>query len=127
MIRVAASGGMGKIKVLAGDFTGDGSYSSGRITLRPMDRPKPAHRMVVRDFFASVDVAAQHNVVKVGGAVGWGAAGAMVAGPLGLLAGAILGGRGRDVVFVAVLKDGRKFLAQTDAKTYTALRAEVFP
>jgi hypothetical protein len=126
MIRIAASGGMGKIKVLAGDFTGDGSYSGGRITLRPRDRPSPAHRMVVRDFFESVEVAAQHNVVKVGGAVGWGAAGALLAGPLGLLAGAVLGGRGRDVVFVAVLKDGRRFLAQTDAKTYTQLRAEVF-
>jgi hypothetical protein len=118
---------MGKIKVLAGDFTGDGKYSDGRITLRPREQPSPAHRMVVRDFFASVDVAAQHNVVKVGAAVGWGAAGALVAGPLGLLAGAVLGGRGRDVVFVAVLKDGRKFLAQTDSKTYTQLRADVFP
>lgn len=117
---------MGKIKVLAGDFTGDGSYSGGRITLRPKDRPSPAHRMAVRDFFASIDVAAQHNVVKVGGAVGWGAAGALLAGPLGLLAGAVLGGRGRDVVFVAILKDGRKLLAQTDAKTYTQLRADIF-
>lgn len=117
---------MGKIKVLAGDFTGEGSYSEGRITLRPKDCPSPAHRMVVRDFFASVDVAAQHNVVKVGGAVGWGAAGALLAGPLGLLAGAVLGGRGRDVVFVAVLRDGRKLLAQTDAKTYTQLRAQIF-
>jgi hypothetical protein len=118
---------MGKIKVLAGDFTGDGSYSDGRITLRPKEQPSPAHRMVVRDFFASVDVAAQHNVVKVGGAVGWGAAGALVAGPIGLLAGALLGGRGRDVVFVATLKDGRRFLGQTDSKTYTQLRADVFP
>ena len=118
---------MGKIKVLAGDFTGDGRYADGRITLRPREQPSPAHRMVVRDFFASVDVAAQHNVVKVGAAVGWGAAGALVAGPLGLLAGAVLGGRGRDVVFVAVLKDGRRFLAQTDSKTYTQLRADLFP
>jgi hypothetical protein len=117
---------MGKIKVLAGDFTGDGSYSGGRITLRPKENPTPAHRMVVRDFFESIEVAAQHNVVKLGGAVGWGAAGALVAGPLGLLAGAVLGGRGRDVLFVAVLKDGRKLLAQTDSKTYAQLRASVF-
>lgn len=117
---------MGKIKVLAGDFTGDGRYSDGRITLRPREQPSPAHRMVVRDFFESIDVAAQHNVVKFGGAVGWGAAGALLAGPLGLLAGAVLGGRGRDVVFVAVLKDGRKLLAQTDSTTYTRLRADVF-
>src|SRR3990172_10239073 len=60
----SVSGAMGKIKVLAGDFTGDGRYADGRITLRPTEQPSPAHRMVVRDFFASVDVAAQHNVVK---------------------------------------------------------------
>ncbi len=126
MIR-EVSGAMGKIKVLAGDFTGDGSYSGGRITLRPRERPSPAHRMVVRDFFQSIDVAAQHNVVNLGGAVGWGAAGGLLAGPLGLLAGAVLGGRGRDVVFVAVLKDGRRLLAQTDSRTYTQLRADVFP
>jgi hypothetical protein len=117
---------MAKIKVLAGDFTGDGKYSAGRITLRPREHPSPAHRMVVHDFFESIEVAAQHNAVDFGGAVGWGAAGALLAGPLGLLAGAVLGGRGRDVVFVAVLKDGRKLLGQTDSKTYMQLRSDVF-
>ena len=117
---------MGKIKVLAGDFTGDGSYADGRITLRPKESPSPAHRMKVQEFLQSVEIAAQHNAVKVGGAVGWGAAGAILAGPVGLLAGAMLGGRGKEVVFVAVLKDGRKFLGQTDSKTFAALKAALF-
>lgn len=114
---------MGKIKVLAGDFTGDGRYGDGRITLRPADAPSPAHRMVVRDFFESIELAAQHSAVKVGGAVGWGAAGAILAGPVGLLAGAVLGGRGRKVVFLAVLKDGRRFLGETDSATFAGLKA----
>jgi hypothetical protein len=118
---------MGKIKILAGDFTGDGTYADGRITLRPKECPSPAHRMKVDEFLESVEIAVQHNEVKVGGAVGWGAAGAILAGPLGLLAGAVLGGRGKQVVFVGVLKDGRKFLGQTDSKTFAALRAAVFP
>jgi hypothetical protein len=116
---------MGKIKVLGGDFTGDGAYAAGRITLRPKEQPSPAQRMKVREFFASLEVTAQHNAVKVGGAVGWGAAGALLAGPVGLFAGALLGGRGRDVVFLAVLKDGRKLLARTDAGTFTQLRTEL--
>jgi hypothetical protein len=116
---------MGKIKVLAGDFTGDGTYAGGRITLRPKVKPSPAHRMKVREFFDSVEVAAQHNAVKVGGALGWGAAGALLAGPLGLFTGALLGGRGRDVVFVGTLKDGRQLLARTDAATFTAIRADL--
>jgi hypothetical protein len=82
--------------------------------------------MKVQEFFESVEIAAQHNALKVGGAVGWGAAGAILAGPVGLLAGAVLGGRGKEVVFVAVLKDGRKFLGQTDSKTFAALKAAVF-
>ena len=118
---------MGKIKVLAGDFTGEGRYEEGRITLRPREHPSPAHRMRVSEFFSSFEMAAQHNTVRFGSAVGWGAAGAVLAGPIGLLAGALLGGRGRAVVFVAELKDGRRFLGQTDSATFTALRAQVFP
>ena len=117
---------MGKIKVLAGDFTGDGSYAAGRITLRPKECPSPAHRMKVDEFIESVEIAAQHNTVKFGGAVGWGAAGAVLAGPLGLVAGALLGGRGKKVVFVATFKDGRKLLAQTDSKTFAELKAAAF-
>jgi hypothetical protein len=117
---------MGKIKVLGGDFTGVGTYAAGRVTLRPKDHPRPAHRMKVSEFFSSVEVAAQHNAVKVGSAVGWGAAGALLAGPVGLFAGALLGGRGRDVVFAAVRNAGHTFLARTDADTFTALRAELF-
>jgi hypothetical protein len=116
---------MGNIKILGGDFTGAGTYAAGRLTLRPKEQPSPAHRMSVREFFASVEVAAQHNTVNVGGAVGWGAAGALLAGPVGLFAGALLGGRGRDVVFLALLKDGRKLLARTDAGTFAALRSEL--
>jgi hypothetical protein len=82
--------------------------------------------MKAEEFFESIEIAAQHNSVKVGGAVGWGAAGAVLAGPFGLLAGAVLGGRGKQVVFVAVLKDGRRFLGQTDSKTFAALKTAVF-
>jgi hypothetical protein len=117
---------MGKIKVLAGDFVGDGSYADGRITLRPREQPSPAHRMNASEFLDSVEIASQHDKLALGGAVGWGAAGGLLAGPMGLLAGALLGGRGKEVVFVAVLKDGRRFLAKTDSKTYAALKSTVF-
>jgi hypothetical protein len=114
---------VGAIKVLAGDFVGQGRYADGRITLRPREAPSPAHRMVVKDFFQSIELASQHDVVSLGGAVGWGAAGALLAGPAGLFAGAILGGRGKRVTFLGDLKDGRRMLGQTDARTFTALRA----
>jgi hypothetical protein len=113
---------VGAIKVLAGDFVGEGRYAEGRITLRPRQAPSPAHRMVVKDFFQAIELASQDDVVRLGGAVGWGAAGALLAGPIGLLAGALLGGRGKRVTFLGELKDGRRVLGQTDAATYAELR-----
>ena len=73
-----------------------------------------------------VDIATEENVKKLGGTVGWGAAGALILGPVGLLAGLLLGGRKKQVTFVAKFKDGRKLLASTDSKTFTKLQAAVF-
>ncbi|MEM9965012.1 MAG: hypothetical protein AAGC58_06665 [Asticcacaulis sp.] len=74
----------------------------------------------------SVEVASEESVKKLGGTVGWGAAGAMIFGPVGLLAGLLLGGRKNEVTFIAVFKDGKKILATTDAKTFTQIRAATF-
>ncbi len=68
----------------------------------------------------------EENVKRLGGTVGWGVVGAAVLGPVGLLAGLLAGGRGKDVTFVLKMKDGRKMLATTDAKTFTKLQAIKF-
>jgi hypothetical protein len=74
----------------------------------------------------SIDVATEESVKKIGGTVGWGVVGATLLGPVGLLAGLLLGGKGKDVTFVIKLKNGNKLLATTDSKTYTKLAAIVF-
>jgi hypothetical protein len=38
----------------------------------------------------------------------------------------MLGGRKKEVTFIARFKDGRKLLATTDSSTYTKLQAAVF-
>ena len=73
-----------------------------------------------------VEVATEDSVKKVGGTIGWGAAGAVMLGPVGLLAGLLLGGKGKEVTFVAKFKDGRKLLATTDGKTFAKIQAAVF-
>jgi len=74
----------------------------------------------------TVEIATEENVKKLGGTVGWGIAGAVLLGPVGLLAGLLVGGRKKEVTFVARFKDGRKLLGTTDSKTFTTLQAACF-
>jgi hypothetical protein len=73
--------------------------------------------------FTTIEAASEDSVKKVGGAIGWGVVGGVLAGPIGLIAGAILGGNKKDVTFVAEIEDGRKFMATTDSKTFIKLQA----
>src|SRR5690606_36515607 len=75
---------------------------------------------------AELEVASEESVKRIGGTVGWGAVGGVLLGPVGLLAGLLAGGRGKDVTFVCKLKDGRKFMATAPSKVYTELSAVRF-
>lgn len=117
---------MATIKLHAGDWgKGRGDFGFGMIGL-----PKPGgwgsmEQISVRTL-EEVDLASEESVKRVGGTVGWGVVGAVALGPVGLLAGLLLGGKGKEVTFVAKFKDGKKFLATTDSKTYTKIKAAVF-
>ncbi len=74
--------------------------------------------------FKTLEVASEESVKKVGGTLGWGVVGGLVAGPLGAIAGALLGGNGKDVTFVAELKDDRKFMGTMNNSAFTKLKAE---
>lgn len=73
--------------------------------------------------FKSIEIGTEENVKKVSGAVGWGVVGGIVAGPLGILAGAMLGGNKKQVTFILELDDGRQLMGTVDSKTYTELVA----
>jgi len=70
----------------------------------------------------TIEVASEDSVKKVGNAVGWSVVGGVIAGPLGILAGAILGGNKKEVTFVAEIDDGRKLMGTTDNKTFISLQ-----
>lgn len=116
---------MAKIVVHAGDFPkGKGSFGFGAFAL-----PKEnswQFEGIAQQQLSSVEIATEDSVKRVGGTVGWGLAGAALLGPVGLLAGLLAGGRGKDVTFVATFKDGRRMLATTDSKTFTKIQALVF-
>jgi hypothetical protein len=117
---------MTKITVHAGDFLqGEGQFVFGIMTLKTKKHSWSGEQIPINELEV-VEVASEENVKKVGGTVGWGAAGGLVLGPAGLLAGLLLGGKKKEVTFVAKFKDGRKLLATTDSKTFTKLQAAVF-
>lgn len=117
---------MATIKIHAGDFLeGDSIYSFGALSLRT-EQHRFLGETIPLDQLDSIELASEENVKRLGGAIGWGAAGAVLLGPVGLLAGLLAGGRKKQVTFVAKLKDGRKMLATTDNKTFTKLQAACF-
>ncbi len=116
---------MAKIKVHAGDFLGEGSYMLGSFTLKTKDHAFLGET-INGTLLDEVAIASEENVKNLGGTVGWGVAGAALLGPVGLLAGLLLGGKGKEVTFVAKFKDGRKLLATTDSDTFKKIQALAF-
>ena len=120
---------MVEVKVLAGDFAQNGtpgSYMGGVLLLPAPGAWIANEQYFVRNDVVTLELANETAGVKVFGAAAWGAAGAMVAGPLGMLAGAILGGRGENVAFVAEFCDGKRLMAQCDKKAWTQMLADRF-
>jgi len=65
----------------------------------------------------------EENAVNFKGAAGWAIVGGVLTGGVGVLAGALLGGRGKEVTFAIRLKDESQFLCTGKTKNYTALLA----
>lgn len=78
---------------------------------------------VTADKYKILDISTEENVKKITGAVGWGIVGGALAGPVGILAGALLGGNKKQVTFVLELTDGRQLMGSVDSKAYTAMVA----
>lgn len=117
------------MKVLAGDFTGIAFLTTllGKPYLNVTYKGGPFFGEKVQlDQIAEATIADEESVKRIGGTVGWGAAGAVLLGPVGLLAGLVLGGKSKDVTFVGVLKDGRKFMATCTGNEWKQILAARF-
>jgi len=125
---------VGKIKVEAGDFkTGSNSQfvaifgaNQFQMALNQLGWAGYKRANYSAKDVEEITVASEDSVKSLGGTVGWGVAGAVLFGPVGLLAGLLAGGRGKNVTFICKFKDGKKFLGTTDSKTFTKIRASQF-
>jgi hypothetical protein len=117
---------MAKIKIHAGDFLkGEGQFFLGAFSLKTTEHPFLGEG-IAGNQLELVEIASEESIKKLGGTIGWGLAGGILLGPVGLLAGLLLGGRKKEVAFIAKFKDGRKLLASTDSKTYMKIQAACF-
>ncbi|CAI8866993.1 MULTISPECIES: hypothetical protein [Pseudomonas] len=112
---------MTRLTVQSGDFLqGEGEYRNGSLTLKTARSPSPGEKIALTRITDLV-VANQESSRSLSSALGWGVAGALVAGPVGLIAGLWLGGKEEEVTFLATFKDGRKLMAITDKKTWSKI------
>ena len=120
--------GIGTVEVHAGDFTKgkDSAFGNGLFLMKVSVKLFAPLEKIPIENVEEIDVATEERVKKLGGTVGWGITGAVLLGPVGLLAGLLLGGRKNMVTFVCKFKDGRKFLGTTNSKTWTAIMAARF-
>ncbi|RFT09543.1 hypothetical protein DYB39_14535 [Providencia rettgeri] len=116
---------MAKLKVHAANFKFDEiSVLGGCLYIKNKLFQITGERIDANDI-VSIEVANEDSVKKVGGALGWGVAGAVLMGPLGAVAGLILGGNKKEVTFVAELSNNRKLMATLPSKDYISLVSKV--
>lgn len=78
----------------------------------------PEDRYWLDEDVQSVEIITEENKKRVLRTAIWGAAGQILLGPVGLLAGLLIGGKGKDVLFACVFKDGKKILATANHKAF---------
>ncbi|HDC1792555.1 TPA: hypothetical protein O7W21_004767 [Salmonella enterica] len=119
---------MAFFKIVAGNFKeGSAGYSEwGKGSFVVHDKNRSSSEKIPMNQVSSLEVATEDSVKRLGGTVGWGIAGNALFGPVGLLAGLLRGGEGKDITFICQLNDGRKFLATAKSGTFKKINAAFF-
>lgn len=68
----------------------------------------------------------EDNIQSLSKTMGWGVAGSLLLGPVGLVAGLLAGFKStKRITFMCLFDDGRKFLGTTDSKTWNAINIAI--
>lgn len=112
---------MSQIKVHGGDFIEqDIHFLNGIFVFRGTGGKEtiPSNRL------KSIEVATEETIKKLPGSIGLGLVGGLLLGPVGLVAGVLVGGNKKEITFVATFHDNRSFVATTDPNTFANLKAD---
>lgn len=114
---------LGMFRILAGDFKigNDHQFTSGQLLLKKEGKFLRA-KYKVSDLSA-LERVSQEEGRSAGKAVGWGVAGALVAGPLGAVAAGYLGSKKNEVTFICRLNDNSQFVGVMKNSDYAKLEA----
>lgn len=116
---------MARMKILAGDFLqGEGTYYNGVVTIETALYPWPGLQLPATTI-RSVEVTGAEPTRAVGTSLVQAAAAGLVMGPLGAVAGFMLGDEHEEVTFMVTLRDGRKFLACSHDNTHEQLAQHI--
>lgn len=115
-----------EFKIIAGDFSKNSKFESDCLVY-------PGGSTWLKGKIERIEVVTEENKKKILGSAGWGVTGAvlggLIAAPVALaagLAGILKGGRTKEICFACYLKDGKKFMAVADSKTYQKIMALTF-
>jgi hypothetical protein len=114
---------MSKIKVISGDFlAGNAEYQSGQFILRSAIKPSLELKIPISKL-ETLETAIEEVVNKKGSIIRWSLAGALLLGPVGLVAGWWLCDKEKEITFYAKFKGGSCIFATTDIDTYSKISA----
>ncbi len=82
-------------------------------------------KRISKKLIKNAELVTEENKKSILSALGWGALGSLL-GPVGGVAGLVLGGRTKEICFALYLKDGRRYLITSDTKTYQNVKALCF-
>ena len=113
------------MKVIGGDF---GENTSAIVTTSFFGKFKAIvfsgclwHRKLRRRDIISIEVVDDTNKVNLGGAIGGGMVGALLLGPIGLLAGSLLAGRGKGHIVLIQDRRQRRLLGMVNQREFKLL------
>ena len=114
-------------KIVGGDFPKNTNFQDvfGRIVLTNIEGWS-SKETILNNNIEKIELMTEEKAKSFLGAAGLGIVGGLVLGPLGALAGVLAGGNKKEICFACYLKDGKKFMAVSDAKTYQKIAALAF-
>lgn len=112
---------IGRIKIIAGDFEHSNASQYLRGSLLMKNHGKFSREKISIREIAVLEEITQENVTSFSGAAGLGLAGGVLLGPVGMLAGLVVGGKRNNKTFRCTFNDGRAFIGTASEKTYNAI------